>query len=103
MGSAPPQPISSRDREAIGGGSREVPLAAKVAFLATPGAYGGVAGSIGCRETHMSWLFSTPDEVYKLKKPVRFAYLDFSSLERRRVAAPEPARRRPTWRLPIGC
>jgi aminoglycoside phosphotransferase family enzyme len=75
-----------RDEEAVASGSREVPLAAKVAFLATPRAFGGVPGHIRCRETHMSWLFSTADEVYKLKKPVRFPYLDFSSLERRRVA-----------------
>lgn len=63
-----------------------MPLDAKVAFLATPGAFGRASGPIRCRETHMSWLFSTADEVYKLKKPVRFPYLDFSSLERRRVA-----------------
>jgi aminoglycoside phosphotransferase family enzyme len=34
----------------------------------------------------MSWVFSTSNEVYKLKKPVRFPYLDFSSLELRRTA-----------------
>lgn len=86
MGSAGRQAIAGRHRQAASGGSREVPLAAKVAFLATPGAYGGVAGPVGCHETHMSWLFATADEVYKLKKPVRFAYLDFSSLDRRRLA-----------------
>lgn len=86
MGSAGRQVISSRDRTGVRDGSREVSLAAKVAFLAIPRAYGRVASSIGCRETHVSWLFSTPDEVYNLKKPVRFAYLDFSSLEHRRVA-----------------
>jgi aminoglycoside phosphotransferase family enzyme len=66
--------------------SREVPLAAKVAFLKTPDAYAGARGPVGCRETHMSWVFSTEDEVYKLKKPIRLPYLDFSSLERRRAA-----------------
>lgn len=86
MGSTARQPISSQDRQAVRGDSLDVPLAAKVAFLATPGAYGRVVGPIGCHETHMSWLFATPDEVYKLKKPVRFPYLDFSSLERRRIA-----------------
>lgn len=35
------------------------------------------------RETHMSWVFLTQNEVYKLKKPVRFPYLDYSSLSRR--------------------
>jgi len=34
-------------------------------------------------ETHISWVLLTGDYVYKLKKPVRFAFLDFSSLEQR--------------------
>jgi aminoglycoside phosphotransferase family enzyme len=66
--------------------SRDIPLEAKVAFLETPAAYGCASGAVGCRETHMSWVFATANEVYKLKKPVRFSYLDFSSLERRRKA-----------------
>lgn len=85
--SAARDPIGVRDRDAVASRAREVPLAAKVAFLATPEAYGRAAGPIGCRETHMSWVFfSAADDVYKLKKPVRFPYLDFSSLERRRAA-----------------
>lgn len=32
----------------------------------------------------MSWVFLTPDEVYKLKKPVRLPFLDFSTLAARR-------------------
>jgi aminoglycoside phosphotransferase family enzyme len=34
----------------------------------------------------MSWVFLAGDRVYKLKKPVRFPYLDFSNLGRREVA-----------------
>jgi uncharacterized protein len=34
----------------------------------------------------MSWIFLVGAEAYKLKKPVRFPYLDFSSLEKRHVA-----------------
>jgi aminoglycoside phosphotransferase family enzyme len=34
----------------------------------------------------MSWVFMAGDRVYKLKKPVRFSYLDFSTLERRAAA-----------------
>jgi aminoglycoside phosphotransferase family enzyme len=34
----------------------------------------------------MSWVFLAGDRVYKLKKPVRFPYLDFSTLERREAA-----------------
>lgn len=34
----------------------------------------------------MSWVFLAGDRVYKLKKPVRFPYLDFSTIERRAAA-----------------
>lgn len=34
----------------------------------------------------MSWVFMAGERVYKLKKPVRFAYLDFSTLDRREAA-----------------
>jgi aminoglycoside phosphotransferase family enzyme len=79
-------PISGRVPEGVACRSREVPLAAKVAFLKTPDAYGRPRDPVDCRETHMSWVFSTADEVYKLKKPIRLPYLDFSSLERRHAA-----------------
>lgn len=61
-------------------------LAGKVAFLSRPESYGDPAGGVTCRETHMSWVFLAGDRVYKLKKPVRFAYLDFSTLARREAA-----------------
>lgn len=38
------------------------------------------------RETHISWVFLTRQFAYKLKKPVRFEFLDFSTLEARRRA-----------------
>ena len=37
-------------------------------------------------ETHISSVFLGPDDVYKIKKPVDLGFLDFSTLERRRVA-----------------
>lgn len=37
-------------------------------------------------ETHISWVFLRAHEVYKVKKPVNFGFLDFSSLEARREA-----------------
>jgi len=61
-------------------------LADKVAFLSQPSAYGKPAASVSRRETHMSWVFFADDRVFKLKKPVRFAYLDFSTLARREAA-----------------
>ena len=38
----------------------------------------------GMIETHMSWVYLTDRHAYKLKKPVRYDYLDFSTLEARR-------------------
>jgi aminoglycoside phosphotransferase family enzyme len=61
-------------------------LAEKVAFLSTQAAYGRPHSAVSRRETHMSWVFLTGDKVYKLKKPVRFPYLDFSTLARRAAA-----------------
>ena len=64
----------------------EPTLAEKVAFLSRPDAYPFSVGEVMLRETHMSWVFLTGDRVYKLKKPVRFPYLDFSTLEQREAA-----------------
>jgi len=58
----------------------------KVAFLRQADAYPGLEGPVVPRETHMSWVFLTGDKVYKLKKPVRFPYLDFTTLEQREAA-----------------
>ena len=37
------------------------------------------------RETHSAWVFLADERAYKVKKPVRMAFLDFSTLERRRA------------------
>ncbi|MFZ1102460.1 MAG: hypothetical protein WAN86_06400 [Hyphomicrobiaceae bacterium] len=66
--------------------SHQLSLADKVAFLSRPGAYAPPVDAVILRETHMSWVFLAGDRVYKLKKPVRFPYLDFSSLDRREAA-----------------
>jgi uncharacterized protein len=31
-------------------------------------------------ETHMSWVFLVADRVYKLKKPVRYPFLDLATI-----------------------
>jgi aminoglycoside phosphotransferase family enzyme len=66
--------------------AHQLSLADKVAFLSRPGAYAHRVDAVTLRETHMSWVFLAGDRVYKLKKPVRFPYLDFSSLDRREAA-----------------
>jgi len=55
----------------------------KVAFLSRPDAYGGRAAEVEVKETHMSWLFLAGNRVYKLKKPVKYPYLDFRALAAR--------------------
>jgi aminoglycoside phosphotransferase family enzyme len=66
-------------------------LAAKVRFLASPGVL--VAGEVPvARETHMSWVFLTQAFVFKLKKPVRQPYLDFSTCALREAACREELR-----------
>jgi aminoglycoside phosphotransferase family enzyme/predicted kinase len=44
------------------------------------------------RQTHISWLFFTEHFVYKVKKPVNFGFLDFTTLEARRFFCEEEAR-----------
>lgn len=61
-------------------------LEQKVAFLSQRSAYSHPVDEINWRETHMSWIFLAGDRAYKLKKPVRFPYLDFSTLARREAA-----------------
>jgi aminoglycoside phosphotransferase family enzyme len=64
----------------------EPTLADKVEFLSRPETYPHAVPELIRRETHMSWVFLAGDKVYKLKKPVRFPYLDFSTLARREAA-----------------
>jgi aminoglycoside phosphotransferase family enzyme len=61
-------------------------LARKVSFLSRPESYTPRPDRVVARETHMSWVFMDGERVYKLKKPVRFPYLDFSTLSRRAAA-----------------
>jgi uncharacterized protein len=63
--------------------SGRVDLAAKVDFLARPDSYPRCR-RVEIIETHMAWVFLTERRVYKLKKPVRTSYLDFSTVEARR-------------------
>ncbi len=57
----------------------------KVAFLRRPASYPQCAGQVETIQTHMSWVFLTDKHAWKLKKPVRNEYLDFSTPEARRL------------------
>lgn len=65
---------------------------AKLAFLLTPQAWGDPVLPISSIETHMSWLFLVGERVFKLKKPVHFPYLDFTSLGARELYCREELR-----------
>jgi uncharacterized protein len=58
-------------------------LARKVTFLQRPEAYATRPRRIESIETHMAWVFMTQDRAYKLKKPIRDAFRDFSTLSAR--------------------
>jgi aminoglycoside phosphotransferase family enzyme/predicted kinase len=51
--------------------------------LSDPTFYPHPVGKIQIEETHISKVFLTGDFVYKLKKPVDFGFLDFTTLEKR--------------------
>ena len=72
--------------ELLATAAAEPTLDEKVEFLSRPDAYSHAVSTVACRETHMSWVFLAGDRAYKLKKPVRFPYLDFSTLARREAA-----------------
>ena len=49
-------------------------------------------GPVDRVETHISWLLLTPKFAFKIKKPLRLSFLDFSSLELRRHFCEEELR-----------
>ena len=57
-----------------------------IAFLSDPASYGGGVERVGRIETHISLVFLAGPRAYKLKRAVRYPYLDFSTTERRRAA-----------------
>lgn len=54
-----------------------------MAFLKQPGTYGIGVKTVEVKETHMSVVFLAGNRAYKLKKPVKYQYLDLRSLESR--------------------
>jgi hypothetical protein len=80
-------------------GKREVMLTATptvtadlVHFLSRPESYTERTRTVTVVETHISQVFLTDTIVYKLKKTVRFPFLDYSTLDRRLAACREEVR-----------
>jgi len=86
MDNSPLPRVSSRPEQAA------VSLEAKLGFLGRPDAYPEAPSRVDAVETHMSWVFLTDTHAYKLKKPVRYDYLDFSTVEARRQNCEEEVR-----------
>src|SRR5712692_8632511 len=57
-----------------------------VAFLSDPSSYPPGAGPVDIIETHASIVFLAGERAYKLKRGVKYPYLDFSTAARRRAA-----------------
>jgi aminoglycoside phosphotransferase family enzyme/predicted kinase len=67
-------------------------LARLIAALADPAAYPGPVEAVEVRQTHISAVFLAGSRVYKVKKPVAFGFLDFSTPARRKHFCEEEVR-----------
>ena len=54
-----------------------------IASMNNPAAFGHPLQYVKLIETHISWILLTGEYAYKIKKPVNFGFLDFSTLEKR--------------------
>jgi aminoglycoside phosphotransferase family enzyme/predicted kinase len=65
---------------------------ALIAALSCPEAYPDRPSRVSMCQTHISWLFFTERLVYKVKKPVDFGFLDFTTLESRKFFCDQEVR-----------
>jgi hypothetical protein len=65
---------------------------ALVAALRSPACYSHPVGEVTVMQTHISYVVLAGEFAYKIKKPVRFPFLDFASLEARRFYCEEELR-----------
>ncbi|MDX1802422.1 MAG: phosphotransferase, partial [Marinobacter sp.] len=63
-----------------------------IAALQNPALYDHPVTDFQVHETHISWVILTGEFAYKIKKPMDFGFLDFSTLERRRHFCEEEVR-----------
>ena len=77
------EPLAEAGHEVTAPRKSEVLLRDKVRFLRRPDSYPERPRAVEAVESHMSWVFLTETHAYKLKKPVRYSYLDYSKLSAR--------------------
>ncbi|MDB5386975.1 MAG: hypothetical protein JWM11_2621 [Planctomycetaceae bacterium] len=58
-------------------------LTSLISGLSDPAAYPAGVQNVELRQTHISVVFLTEEFAFKIRKPVKFSFLDFSSLEKR--------------------
>ena len=63
-----------------------------IEFLQDPAAYPEGPKAVALVQTHISWVFIGDEYVYKVKKPVDFGFLDFTTLEKRKFFTYEELR-----------
>ena len=63
-----------------------------VEALQNPACYPHPVDTVDVVETHISWVLLAGERVYKIKKPVDFGFLDFSTLDLRRYYCEEELR-----------
>ena len=63
-----------------------------IASMNNADAFGHPLSYVRLIETHISWILLTGDYAYKIKKPVDFGFLDFSTLDKRRHYCEEELR-----------
>ncbi len=64
----------------------------QVRLLLRPEAYEEATGPVRMIQTHTSWVFLTGTHAYKVKKPVYFGFLDYRTLDARKVFCEEELR-----------
>ena len=72
--------VHTTSRMVVDWGSQD----ALVAAMMDPAFYPKPPDEVTHKETHISHLFFAGDLVYKLKKPIRYSFLDYSTLAKRR-------------------
>lgn len=64
----------------------------RIAEMMDPGLYGKDVKQVRLIQTHTSWVFLTGTHAYKVKKPVNFGFLDYTTLSARRFFCAEEFR-----------
>jgi hypothetical protein len=64
----------------------------RLAGLLRPGAYPHAVGRVKLVTTHLSWVLVAGEWAYKIKRPVHYPFVDFSSVEQRRHFCEEELR-----------